>query len=184
MYLIRFLANLAVFCMFLWISQIDLNFAALHPREISEALILNELCHLHYTNCRLKICIWQLYFYSWLSKVYLKIFLISSPEHALTIPCPWQMTQSAFCLCSYILIGNCACQKLRNSPGVGKCLAPGQQKSLQMPHPWDWKGGQMPLSSPYHGTKKALLLPSFSKVARYCNFESLDHWLKYPGKIS
>ena len=38
MYLIRFLPNLAVFCVFLWISRIYLNFAAPPPREISEAL--------------------------------------------------------------------------------------------------------------------------------------------------
>ena len=40
MYLIRFLPNLAVFCVFLWISQ---DFADLpEPREISEALILTR----------------------------------------------------------------------------------------------------------------------------------------------
>ena len=38
MYLIRFLANFAVFCVFLWISWIYLNFAAPRPREISEGL--------------------------------------------------------------------------------------------------------------------------------------------------
>ena len=40
MYLIRFLANFAVFCMFLWILWVYLNFAAPWPRWISEALIL------------------------------------------------------------------------------------------------------------------------------------------------
>ena len=40
MYLIWFLANFAVFRMFLWILRVYLNFAAPWPRWISEALIL------------------------------------------------------------------------------------------------------------------------------------------------
>ena len=40
MYLIRFLANFAVFRMFLWILRVYLNFAAPWPCWISEALIL------------------------------------------------------------------------------------------------------------------------------------------------
>ena len=39
-----------------------------------------ELCHLHYTNWRLKICIWRLYFSSWSLKGDLGIFLILSPD--------------------------------------------------------------------------------------------------------
>ena len=39
-----------------------------------------ELRHLHlYTNWRLKICIWRLYFSNWSPKGDLRIFLISSP---------------------------------------------------------------------------------------------------------
>ena len=38
MYLIRLLPNFAVFCVFLWISRIYLNFAVPRPRETSEAL--------------------------------------------------------------------------------------------------------------------------------------------------
>ena len=50
-----------IFCVFL-------NFAATY-----------ELRHLHFTNWRLKICIWQLYFSGWSPRGDLKIFLISSP---------------------------------------------------------------------------------------------------------
>ena len=39
-YLIRFLANSAVFCMLLWILQIYLNIVAPQPCEISEALVI------------------------------------------------------------------------------------------------------------------------------------------------
>ena len=46
MYLIRFLANFAVFCVFLWISRICLNFAAPRPREISVAMT----CMLNFSN--------------------------------------------------------------------------------------------------------------------------------------
>ena len=35
--------------------------------------------HLHYTNWRLKICMWQLYFSSWSPEGNLRIFLILSP---------------------------------------------------------------------------------------------------------
>ena len=38
-----------------------------------------ELRHLHFTNWRLKICIWRLYFSGWSPQGDLKIFLISSP---------------------------------------------------------------------------------------------------------
>jgi len=47
-----FLVNFSVFCMFLWISQIlriYLKFAALQPCEISEALLLQILCHDKFT---------------------------------------------------------------------------------------------------------------------------------------
>ena len=40
MYLIRFLPNFAAFFVFLWISRIYLNFVALRPSEISEALLI------------------------------------------------------------------------------------------------------------------------------------------------
>ena len=39
-YLIRFLANSAVFCMLLWILQIYLNIVAPQPCKISEALVI------------------------------------------------------------------------------------------------------------------------------------------------
>ena len=50
------------------ISRVFVNFAAAY-----------ELRHLHFTNWRLKICIWRLYFSGWSPKGNLKIFLISSP---------------------------------------------------------------------------------------------------------
>ena len=175
MYLIRFLASFAVFCMFLWISQIDLNFVALHPREISEALILNELCHLHYTNCRLKICIWQLYFYSWLSKVYLKIFLISSPEHALTTPCPWQMTQSAFCLCSYILIGNHVHVKSSGiAPGLANAWLLASRKVCQCPTRGTEKAGKCPSVPQILGPKKRFFFRHFRKLG------AIAIWISWP----
>ena len=40
---------------------------------------------------------------------------------------------------------------LGNGPGVGKCPAPWAVQNLQMPHPRDWQGGQMPRSSPGGG---------------------------------
>ena len=59
MYLIRFILNFAVFCVFLWISRIYLNFAALQPREISEAL--SNGIFLQYTqscsDCSIDLCI-------------------------------------------------------------------------------------------------------------------------------
>ena len=70
MYLIRFLPNFAVFCVFLWISRLC------NPREISEALTVS------FTNWRLKLCIWRLFFSSWSPKGDLRIFLISSPDVA------------------------------------------------------------------------------------------------------
>ena len=73
MYLIRFPLNFAVFRVFLWISR---------PRSCSkyQKPCTYELRHLHFTNWRLKICIWRLYFSGWSPKGDLKIFLISSPE--------------------------------------------------------------------------------------------------------
>ena len=38
-----------------------------------------ELCHLHDTNWRLKICIWRLYFSSWSPKGDLRIFFNFEP---------------------------------------------------------------------------------------------------------
>ena len=135
--------------------------------------MLNELCHLHYTNCRLKICIWQLYFYSWLSKVYLKIFLISSPEHALTTPCPWQMTQSAFCLCSYILIGNHVHVKSSGiAPGLANAWLLASRKVCQCPTRGTEKAGKCPSVAQILRPKKCFFF-SFSKVARYCNLNLL-----------
>ena len=59
MYLTRFLPNFAVFFVFLWISRIYLNFAALWPREISEAL--TNGIFLQYTqscsDCSIDLCI-------------------------------------------------------------------------------------------------------------------------------
>ena len=40
-----------------------------------------------------------------------------------------------------------ACQKLRNSPGSWQMHGPRAEQKLQMPHPRDWKGRQMPRSS-------------------------------------
>ena len=80
-YLIRFLANFAVFRTLLWISR---DFAGL-PEIRGSATALNirywycELLHLHYTNWRLKTCTWWLHFSSLSPKDDLKIFLISSP---------------------------------------------------------------------------------------------------------
>ena len=68
MYFIRFLPNFAVFCVFLWISRLC------DPREISEALTVS------FTNGRLELCIWRLFFSGWSPKGDLRIFLISSPE--------------------------------------------------------------------------------------------------------
>ena len=72
MYLIRFLPNFAVFCVLLWISRLCGCTKYQRPW-------VYELRHLHYTNWRLKICIWRLYFSSWSPKGDLRIFLISSP---------------------------------------------------------------------------------------------------------
>ena len=54
------------------------------------------------------------------------------------------MSQSAFfpvkpSVCSYILIGN---------PEVWQMPGPQAVQNLQIPHPRDWQGGQMPRSSP------------------------------------
>ena len=67
MYLIRFLPDFAVFCMF-W------------HREKSEALTMSCVI---YTNWRLKIYIWRPYFSSWSPKGDLRTFLISSPVYVL-----------------------------------------------------------------------------------------------------
>ena len=40
-----------------------------------------------------------------------------------------------------------ACQKLGNSPGSWQMHGPRAEQKLQMPHPRDWKGRQMPRSS-------------------------------------
>ena len=57
--------------------------------------------------------------------------------------CPGQMSQSAFfqynILCSYILTGNCVCQKLGNGPGLANA-GPWAVVNLEMPcsSPGDW----------------------------------------------
>ena len=59
MYLIRFILKFVVFCVFLWILRIYLNFAALRPHEISEAL--TNGIFLQYTqscsDCSIDLCI-------------------------------------------------------------------------------------------------------------------------------
>ena len=60
LYLIRFLPNFAVFCMFLWIC------GSATTRKFRSPDF--ELYHLHRTNWRLKICIWRIYFFSWSPK--------------------------------------------------------------------------------------------------------------------
>ena len=67
MYLIRFLPNFAVFCVFLWISR------------LCDGAKYQWAASFTYTNWRLKICIWRLYFSSWSPKGDLRIFLILSP---------------------------------------------------------------------------------------------------------
>ena len=69
MYLIRFLANFAVFCMFLWIHRLTW-ISRLHDCAEYKKPWYYELHHLH----------WQLYFYSWSPRGNLRIFLISSPD--------------------------------------------------------------------------------------------------------
>ena len=59
------------------------NFADLHEPEFhsfatAPNIAIPELRHLHYTNWRLKICIWRLYFSSGSPKGDLRISLISS----------------------------------------------------------------------------------------------------------
>ena len=73
MYLIRFLLNFVVFRVFLWISRLCSCSKYQKPCTY-------ELRHLHFTNWRLKICIWRLYFSGWSPQGDLKIFLISNPE--------------------------------------------------------------------------------------------------------
>ena len=72
-YAIRFLLNFAVFRVFLWISQLCSCSKYQKPCTY-------ELRHFHFTNWRLNICIWRLYFSGWSPQGDLKIFLISSPE--------------------------------------------------------------------------------------------------------
>ena len=72
MYLIRFLVNFAVFRVILWISQLCSCSKYQKPCTY-------ELRHFHFTNWRLKICIWRLYFSGWSPQGDLKIFLILSP---------------------------------------------------------------------------------------------------------
>ena len=74
MYLIRFLLNFAVFCVFLWISR-------LRSCSKYQKTCTYELRHFHFTNWRLKICIWRLYFSGWSPKGDLTFFLISSPDY-------------------------------------------------------------------------------------------------------
>ena len=69
MYLIRLLLNFAVFRVFLWISRLCSCSKYQKPCTY-------ELRHLHFTNWRLKICIWWLYFSGWSPKGDLKIFFI------------------------------------------------------------------------------------------------------------
>ena len=62
-------------------------------------------------------------------------------------PCPWQMSQSAFfsVISSVWLYSDRkprACQKLGNSPGVGKCPVPGQRKICKCTTPWTKKAGK------------------------------------------
>ena len=90
MYLIRFLPNFAVFCVFLWISRLC------DPREISEALTVS------FTNWRLKLCIWRLFFSGWSPKGDLRIFSILSPggevwRHVTMVvwTCFWMTTKPA-----------------------------------------------------------------------------------------
>ena len=54
------------------------EFRALRRCEISEAPTMSCIIYI-YTNWRLKICIWRLYFSNWSPKGDLRIFLISSP---------------------------------------------------------------------------------------------------------
>ena len=54
-----------------------------------------ELRHFHYTNWRLKIYIWRLYFSSWSPKGDLRIFLISSPDLSI-FECKNQIDTSFF----------------------------------------------------------------------------------------
>ena len=47
----------------------------------------------------------------------------------------------------------CACQKLGNSPGVGKCPAPGQSKICKCPTPRTDKAGNAPAIAQWGGGK-------------------------------
>ena len=73
MYLIRCLLNFAVFGVFWWISR-------LRSCWKYQKSCTYELRHLHFTNWRLKICVWRPYLSGWSPKGDLKIFLISSPD--------------------------------------------------------------------------------------------------------
>ena len=75
------------------------NFADLHEPEFhsfttAPNIAIPELRHLHYTNWRLKICIWRLYFSSWSPKGDLRIFLISSHvECAKVLECVYVLSK-------------------------------------------------------------------------------------------
>ena len=73
MYLIRFLPNFAVFCLFLWISRpCD---GAKYQKPCLRAASYTQ------------IYIWRLHFSSWSPKADLRIFLISSPVTAGFVTC-------------------------------------------------------------------------------------------------
>ena len=64
----------------------------------------------------------------------------------------------------------CACQKLGNSPGVGKCPVPGQSKICKCPTPRDWQGRQCPCNSPGVTCAQLELTDALSSE----NFDILD----------
>ena len=67
--------------------------------------------------------------------------------------CPWQVSQSAFfsskTLCVIIFWQETACvSKARLWPRGWQMPGPRAVQNLQLPHPRDWQGGQMPRCSP------------------------------------
>ena len=66
-----------------FVNFVDLHVPEFHSFATVRNITIPELRHLHYTNWRLKICIWRLYFSSWSPKGDLRIFLISSPASRL-----------------------------------------------------------------------------------------------------